>query len=170
MNIYAIVAASENNVIGIGDELPWHLPDDFQFFKNTTLNHPIIMGKNTWHTFQKPLPKRLNIVISRTLSEDLPENVLHFSNIATALNYLRSENYAACFIIGGGMVYANTLNLVDKVYLTRVHTIIENGTAFFPELNNNEWQLCNESFHDKDERHEFSFTFQEWERVQKTTE
>lgn len=164
MNIYAIVAASENNVIGIGDDLPWHLPDDFQYFKKTTMNHPILMGKNTWRTFQKPLPKRLNIIISHTLDEKLPEGVLHFKNINDALAYLKDNNYTECFIIGGGKFYASTLAMVNKIFLTRVHTIIDDGTAFFPELTKEDWILTTQTFHDKDEKHKYAFTFQEWER------
>src|SRR5690606_8698529 len=164
MKLAAIAAASENNVIGIDNDLPWHLPDDFQFFKNKTINKPIIMGKHTWYSFPKPLPNRLNIVISKSITDKLPDDVLHYHNITDALDYLSAIDTEEAFIIGGGMVYASTLQLVDTIYLTRVHTHIANGTAFFPEIDKEVWQLQSETHHDVDERHKFSFTFQVWTR------
>src|SRR5690606_15276299 len=101
MKLILVVAAAENNVIGVQNELPWHLPDDLKFFKKITLNKPVIMGKNTWLSIGKPLPNRLNIVISTTL-EEVPEGVLRFDTLKASLEYLQSLNIPEACIIGGG--------------------------------------------------------------------
>lgn len=166
MILTIVVAASENNVIGINNEMPWHLPDDFRFFKKMTIGKPIIMGKNTFHSLGKVLPGRLNIVISSTMT-DAPEGVLVFASVDAAQQYLKQENVAEASIIGGGQIYKSTLEITDIVYLTRVHTHIENGTAFFPQLDNDEWEMTWQEYHGKDEKHIYDFSFQKWERKQK---
>ena len=163
MQITIVVAASENNVIGVDNQLPWRLPDDLKFFKKETLGKPIIMGKNTWHSLGKPLPGRLNIVLSSSLRE-VTEGVMLFSSFEEAMNFLKSGRAEEVCIIGGGNVYASTLANTDVVLLTRVHTIIENGAAFFPVLSVDEWTLVWEEEHFADEKHLFDFTFQKWIR------
>lgn len=165
MKIYGIVAAAENNVIGIGQNIPWHLPEDFKFFKATTLDHYIIMGKNTWLTFAKPLPRRKHVIISSTLDkEDVPNDVLIFTSLDKALQGLKELGVAEAFIIGGGQLYKEALPLMEKVYITRVHTEIDDGTAFFPKLIQKDWSLKEEEPHEKDHKHQYDFTFQTWER------
>lgn len=165
MKINAIVAASENNVIGVGQEIPWHLPNDFRYFKKITTGFPIIMGKNTWLTFPKPLPNRLNVVISTSIKTDeLPDGVLNFNSIDDALDNLSQIGYKEIFIIGGGKLYEATLSLCDTIYLTRVHTNIENGTAFFPNLSSDIWKLTASTFNPADERHAYNYTFEVYNR------
>ncbi|PSK89046.1 dihydrofolate reductase [Taibaiella chishuiensis] len=166
MQVSMIVAASENNVIGVDNELPWRLPDDLKFFKKQSLGKPVIMGKNTWISLGKALPGRLNIVISATLKE-VPEGVLVFSRIEEALDYLRAQHHAEVAIIGGGQIYKAAMHLADVIYMTRVHTTINNGTAFFPVIAPGQWQLVWEEAHPADDKHAFAFTFQRWE-AQKT--
>lgn len=163
MNIRIVVAASENNVIGLDNQLPWHLPDDLKFFKKMTTGMPVVMGKNTWKSLGKALPGRLNVVISSTLT-DLPEGVLHFDTLEAALEYLRTQQLEEISIIGGGQLYHSALDFTNTVYLTRVHAVLEKGTAFFPSLPSEDWELVWEEFHPADERHAFGFTFQQWER------
>jgi dihydrofolate reductase len=164
MEIRIVVAASENNFIGIDNQLPWHLPDDLKFFKKMTSHMPVVMGKNTWISLGRALPNRLNIVISTSLKE-APEDVLIIDSLEKAMAYLRKENHEIVSIIGGGQIYKAALPITDVVYLTRVHTVIENGTASFPALPPNEWKLTWEEAHHADEKHAYDFTFQKWERI-----
>lgn len=163
MNIRIVVAASENNVIGLDNQLPWHLPDDLKFFKKMTAGMPIVMGKNTWESLGKVLPGRLNIIISATLKE-APEGVMLFNTLDKALDYLREQSFEDISIIGGGQLYLAALVYTHTVYLTRVHTVLEEGTAFFPVLPAEEWELIWEEAHEADDRHAYPFTFQQWQR------
>lgn len=163
MKIRIVVAASENNVIGLDNKLPWHLPDDLKFFKKMTTGMPVVMGKNTWQSLGKALPARTNIVISSTL-KTLPEGVLLFDTLAAALAYLEQQSREEISIIGGGQLYRSALEQTDTVYLTRVHTILDQGTAYFPVLREEDWKLSWEEHHPADERHIYSFTFQQWDR------
>lgn len=163
MKITLVVAASENNVIGTNNELPWHLSDDLKFFKKVTSGKPVIMGRKTFESIGFVLPKRLNIVLSRN-NPALPEGVLHFSSLAKALAHLQDIGTEEVCIIGGGTVFNESLPLADKVFLTRVHTQLD-GDTFFPELEPDNWRLEKEEFHPQDERHAFSFTFREYTRV-----
>lgn len=164
MQVSMVVAASENNVIGIDNELPWRLPDDLKFFKKNTLGKPVVMGKNTWISLGKALPGRLNMVISSTL-KDVPEGVLVFTTVEAALDFLRQHDYAEASIIGGGKIYHASMALTDVIYMTRVHTTVEQGTAFFPEIPTQDWKLTWEEAHPADEKHAYAFTFQKWEKI-----
>lgn len=168
MKINAIVAASENNVVGVEQNIPWYLPEDFKYFKAVTLDHYVLMGKNTWLTFVKPLPRRINIVVSSTLKqEELPKDVLLFKDVKSALKHLKAQKVNELFIIGGGQIYKETFDMLNRVYITRVHTTIENGTAFFPALNPQEWKLIESEPHTKDVKHQHDYTFEVWERIKK---
>ncbi|MDI9319284.1 MAG: dihydrofolate reductase [Phycisphaerales bacterium] len=160
-----VVAASENNVIGIHNTLPWHLSDDLKFFKKITLGKPVLMGRKTFESLGSPLPKRLNIVLSRSAIE-LPEGVLHFTNYQEAILYLEQQETPEVCIIGGGVVFADTLSFVNQIYLTRVHTVLENGEIFFPILDCKQWTKVWEEYHPKDEQHQFDFSFQQYKRNQ----
>ena len=159
-----VVAASENNVIGIDNNLPWHLPDDLKFFKKTTLGKPVLMGRKTFESLGRPLPNRLNIVLSRS-KQALPEGVLQFADYDEAILYLEEKQTEEVCIIGGGVVFANTLDLVDQVFMTRVHTCLENGEVFFPAINPELWTKVWEESHDKDEAHQYSFSFQQFKKA-----
>ncbi len=159
-----VVAASENNVIGIDNNLPWHLPDDLKFFKKTTLGKPVLMGRKTFESLGRPLPNRLNIVLSRS-KQVLPEGVLQFVDYDEAILYLEEKNTEEVCIIGGGVVFANTLDLVDQLFITRVHTSLDNGEVFFPVIKSELWTNVWKEFHEKDEAHQYSFTFQQFKKV-----
>lgn len=169
MKLLSIVAASENNVIGKGNEMPWHLPDDLKYFKKVTSGSPVIMGKNTWISVgSKALPNRLNIVISRSLKQEEVSNASVFSELSAAIAWLNAnwnlttEN--EIFVMGGGQLYEATMDMVSAVYLTRVHTEIEEGTVFFPKLDPTKWTLFSSVYHPADEKHIFAFTFEHWIR------
>ncbi|WP_344822998.1 dihydrofolate reductase [Rurimicrobium arvi] len=163
MIITMVVAASENNVIGVHNELPWHLPDDLKFFKQNTLGKPVVMGRKTFESLGRPLPKRLNIVLSRQQPQ-LPEGVLHFTGSSEALQFLESQGAEEICIIGGGIVFSELLEIADQVFLTRVHAHLEHGEAFFPALPPDSWHKVWEEYHPKDEKHVYDFTFQHFKR------
>ena len=160
-----IVAASENNVIGKEGDLPWHLPDDMKYFKNTTLNHPIIMGRKTFESFgSKALPKRTNIIISRKAHEsDFVSDLLWVGSIEEAMQKAQNTGADEAFIIGGGNIYSQALPLCSKVYITRIHTSIE-GDTHFPELPEEDWFLRWQQYHPVDDKHNIDFTFRLFER------
>lgn len=165
MILSAIVAMSENNAIGRDNDLPWHLPDDLKFFKRTTLGCPILMGRKTYESVGRPLPKRLNIVVSSQKDLGLPESVLLFDNLDDAIARLKEEPTEQGFIVGGGNIYKQTMPLLDRIYITKVHTTIDDAHAFFPEVSEDEWELTWSEKHEPDEKHAYAFTFQQWDRI-----
>jgi dihydrofolate reductase len=135
----AIVAMSENRVIGRDNDLPWHLPEDLKRFKSLTTGKPVIMGRKTFDSIVsrlgKPLPNRTNIVISRS-SNEIP-GALVSNSIEAALGKARAiaakDGQEEIMIIGGAEIFRETLPVTDRIYLTVIHDTIE-GDAFFPEL------------------------------------
>ncbi|WPR72573.1 dihydrofolate reductase [Flavobacterium sp. NG2] len=159
-----IAAAAENNALGKNNELVWHLPNDFKRFKSLTTGHHIIMGRKTFESFPKPLPNRTHIVISRQKNYN-PDGCIVVKDIKEALAICpeNQDNY----IIGGGEIYALGLPYTDKIELTRVHHSFE-ADAFFPELNESEWELIQSEFNPKDEKHLFEYTYQTYINKTKT--
>lgn len=163
MKITFVVAVSDNGVIGVDNQLPWHLPDDLKFFKQNTLGKPVIMGKNTFLSMEKALPRRINIVLSRSL-EIAPEGTLLFPDMEKALDFLKMEEQSEACIIGGGEIFQAYRHLADELLLTRVQTNIANGTTFFQLPDEQQWTLVWSEGHPKDEKHAFAFTFEKWLR------
>ena len=158
--ITLIVAASDNNAIGIDNKMPWHLPNDFKYFKKNTIEHSVLMGRKTFESIGKALPERRNIVITRNAAFQ-GEDIDVANSIQEALLYCRDEREA--FIIGGANIYQQALPLANKVLLTRVHTTIK-GDAFFPALPSEEWELVSSDSHQADEKHAFAYTFEVYRR------
>lgn len=163
MKIIAIVAASENNVIGKGNQMPWHLPLDFKFFKETTSGSPIIMGKNTWYSIGRPLPNRTNIIVSTTMPEE-PQGTTITESMEEALALCRYKQAETAFIIGGGALYASTQDMWDEIFMTRVHTHINEGEVFFPEIDASIWTMTEAKAYAADDRHAYAFTIEHWIR------
>ncbi|MDX1328979.1 MAG: dihydrofolate reductase [Arenibacter sp.] len=161
--ISMIAAAGENNALGKDNDLLWHLPDDFKFFKNRTSGHKIIMGRKTFETFPKPLPNRVHIVITRDRNYHIshPDCIVVHS-MEEALKLVEGESPA--FIIGGGEIYRMGLKYANVIELTRVHESFEAADTFFPEFDEAEWTLTNKDFHPKDARHAYDFTFLTYQR------
>lgn len=155
--ITIIAAASENNILGKDNDLIWHLPKDFKRFKELTSGHFIIMGRKTFESFPKPLPNRTHIIITRDISysDSLPESCFAFKSIEEGLRFC--ENQENIFIIGGGEIYKQMMDISDKIELTRVHTDVE-GDTLFPEIDN-KWELVEEVKIEKDEKHLYDFTY-----------
>ncbi len=159
-----VVAASENNVIGIKGELPWHLPEDLKFFKQKTQFKPVLMGRKTFESLGRALPNRLNIVLSGG-EPQLPEGVLLFHSIDEAVKTLEERKVEEVCIIGGGQIFEQAMNIADTIYITRVHTTIEAGDAFFPEIDHTHWKLVWEEAHEADDKHKYAYTFQQYEHI-----
>ncbi len=158
-----IVAMGEDRAIGKNNGMLWHLPDDFRFFKRTTMGHPLIMGRKTFESLKGALPGRRNIVISRN-SGYQPEGAERSASIEEALEMAAAAGPEEIFIAGGGQIYKNSLHLADRVYLTMVHARFPEAEVYFPELNPGEWKEVKKDFHPEDERHPYSFTFLVLER------
>jgi dihydrofolate reductase len=165
MILSAIVAISDNHAIGRDNQLPWHLPDDLKFFKRTTLGKPMLMGRKTFESLGGVLKNRLHIVVSHQKDLQLPEGVLLFNSIKQGIARMEQENTDEGFIIGGGVIFEKTMHMVERLYLTRVHTIIPDAHAFFPHIDHTHWKLAWEEMHQADEKHAYDFTFQQWERI-----
>lgn len=163
MIVSAIVATTENWVIGKDNEIPWYLSDDFKYFKKTTMRHHIIMGRKTYKSIGRPLPKRTNIVLTRNPFYII-QNCLMANSIQQALEIAYDNGEEEAFIIGGGNIYKESFSLLDRIYLTVVHTELE-GDTFFPVLDKNEWQEVSSSErHSANEKNDFDFTFKVFER------
>ena len=157
-----IVAAGENNAIGKDNDLIWHLSDDLKRFKKLTNGHHIIMGRKTFESFPKPLPNRVHIVITRQKDYQTPDGVIVVHNLEDALDAARKDQQP--FIIGGGEIYKQSMALADKLELTRVHHSFDGADTFFPEIDTSIWKETDSIFHDKDDKHDYAFTFMTYEK------
>jgi dihydrofolate reductase len=163
LTISLIVAASDNHVIGINNQLPWHLPADMKFFKNTTWGMPIIMGRKTFESMNsKPLPGRINIIITRQ-QDWKSEGVVSVNNISDAIFAASQTDCKEAFVIGGGEIFEKFLPEANRIYMTRVHTTLQ-GDVFFPVIDEGKWKRVFDRPMQKDEKHLFDFTFETWER------
>lgn len=158
-----IVAAAENNIIGKDNQLIWHLSDDLKRFKKLTSGHHIIMGRKTFESFSKPLPNRTHIVITRQKDYIVPKGVIVVHSMQEAVN-IASENDNEPFVIGGGEIYKHALPFATKIELTRVHHNFE-GDTYFPEIDLTKWKEIANTFHKKDNKHEYEFSFITYKRV-----
>ncbi|KIG14839.1 Dihydrofolate reductase [Enhygromyxa salina] len=157
MRIALIAAASDNDVIGRDNDLPWHLPDDFRHFKRTTKGHHVIMGRRTWESQgRKPLPGRVNIVVSSQTEYETP-GATRVRSLDEGLEIARAASDDEVFVIGGTRLYAEALSSADRIYLTRVHTQLE-GDAHFPPYDPGQWREVGREPHPADARHAHAFT------------
>ena len=157
-----IAAAAENNALGKNNQLIWSLPDDLQRFKRLTVGHHIIMGRKTFESFPKPLPNRTHIVITRQSDYRVSENVHVVHSLENALDLVKDD--VQPFIIGGGQIYKQALAVADKIELTRVHGSFEADT-FFPEIDPALWKETGRSFHKKDEKNAYDYSFITYEKA-----
>lgn len=163
MIISHLVATSENNVIGKNNQLPWKLPNDFKYFKNKTWGMPVVMGRKTYESMELELKGRINIVVT-TNKEWKRENVQVASSIEEGIKKAEETDCKEIFIIGGGEIFKQSMDIVNRLYITRVHATI-NGDTFYPAIDESKWKLVSEDPHPADEKHEFAYTFQVWEKI-----
>lgn len=168
MIVSAIVAVSENGIIGRKGDLPWRLPADMKFFQRTTMGHHVITGRKNWDSIPlkyRPLKGRPNIVVTRNAGFEAPGAVV-VGSLSEALALARHEGDTQAFVIGGGEIYKEALRegLVDRLYITRVHAHIDGDTSF-PSITTNEWKETWREEHAADAQHAYAFTFVKLERV-----
>lgn len=165
MKISLVAALSENQVIGRDWQLPWHLPQDLKHFRQLTLGKPVIMGRTTFDSLGKPLAKRLNIVLTNQPNWTAAGCLVAYTPAEALQLAQESQPNLPEIIIGGGeAIYRAFLPQATHLYLTRVHTQIEGGCAFFPEVDFAEWQLVSQEAHPADDQHPFAYTFLTYER------
>ena len=150
-----IAAVSINNIIGNKNKLIWKLSNDLKRFRNLTTNHSVIMGRKTFESLPNPLPGRDNIVITRDTNYSKP-NIQVCSSIEDAINLTKTDTQP--FIIGGGEIYTQTINIVDRIELTRVHEEFD-GDAYFPEIPLDIFELINEENYNSDLENEFDYSY-----------
>ena len=151
-----IVAVAENNAIGKDNQLLWHLSDDLKRFKSLTSGHHIIMGRKTFESFPKPLPNRTHVVITKQEDYKVPHGIIVVNSLKDALDVAKEDNQP--FIIGGGEIYNQSLEVANKIELTRVHHNFEADT-FFPKIDNSIWKETSNVYHKKDAKNEFDYSF-----------
>ena len=159
--ITLIAAASENNIIGKDNKLIWHLSDDLKHFKDLTKGHFVIMGRKTFESMPKALPNRTNVIITRK-TDYKAENAIVVNSLEKALKIAENDNQP--FIIGGGEIYKLSIEIADRIELTRVHTTIEGDTSF-PEINLEKWQEVKRDKRLKDEKNEYDFSFLRYDKI-----
>jgi dihydrofolate reductase len=161
--IIIIAAMSENKVIGKDNALPWSIKEDMAHFKKLTKGWPCVMGRKTWESLPtKPLPWRLNVIVSQTMKVDgsFPQDVKIFPSLSAAVE--NCSGFEKIFIIGGETIYKQALDLADKIELTVIHKQYD-GDAFFPEIDTNCWQQTNTEDFD-------TFSFITYTKISKSKE
>ena len=149
-----------NRVIGAGNKMPWHLPDDLKRFRAITSGYPVVMGRKTFESIGRPLPKRRNVVITRQ-----PGYVAPGCDVVGSLTDGLELVGKGAFVIGGGEIYAQALPLAERLYLTYVETEVASGDTRFPEVDPAEWREIERERHEANERHAFAFTYVTLERI-----
>jgi dihydrofolate reductase len=158
-----IVAASKNNAIGKNNELLWHMPADLKFFRKTTSGHTVIMGRKTFESVGEALPKRRNIVITRQANFQA-DNIEVVNSLEEALAACEHEK-EEIFIVGGAQIYEQAMSLTDRIYLTRINHDFQDADTFFPEINDEEWQLEEVEHHESDEKNPYDYSFYLYSKV-----
>ncbi len=161
MLLTLVAAMTEDRVIGRGNGLPWHLPEDLRHFRRLTTGHPVIMGRRTWESVGTPLPGRRNIVVTRRPSY-AAAGVEVVPSLAEALGLVRGEPEA--FVVGGAELYRAALPLADRIHLTVIHTRDVPGDVHFPAFEGPDWELTAERHHPADPRHAWPLSFRRYER------
>ena len=155
-----IVAIADNNAIGKDNALLWHISEDLKFFKRTTMGCPVIMGRKTFESIGRPLPKRTNVVVSRS-GYAAPEGVVVVASLEEAFASVPGDVERA-FVIGGGQIYAQAMSQADRLIVTHVHTVIEDADTFFPSIDPSVWSVANRSELHSDPETGYTFEFVEY--------
>ena len=153
-----IVAIADNNAIGKDNALLWHISEDLKFFRSTTVGCPVIMGRKTYESIGRPLPKRLNIIVSRK-GYDASEGVLVVDSIEKGYEVAKEQGAEKCFVIGGGQIYAQAMQIADEMVITHVHTVIEDADTYFPVIDPSVWQVAERSETHTDPESGYTFEF-----------
>ncbi|MCP8616089.1 dihydrofolate reductase [Salirhabdus salicampi] len=158
--ISLIVAVDDENGIGKDGQLPWHLPNDLKYFKEKTVNHPIVMGRKTYESIGRPLPKRENIILTR--NKDFKAEgckVIHNWEAVHQLSEQHPEEEV--FVIGGYHLFKDAIRFADKLYLTKIEGNFQADT-FFPDVDLSQWKLISKEKGTKDEKNPYNYYFCEY--------
>ena len=165
VTISHVVALSNNNVIGVNNSLPWNLKTDLAHFKNYTSNKIIVMGRKTYESIGRPLPNRINLIVSNTIKEINGAEL--FKSTEDAINKAKelciNKNLNEIIIIGGGYLFRDTLSITNKLVLTKVDCNIE-GDVFYPDIDLNEWEKLSSEHFTKDSDNDYDFTVTTYEK------
>lgn len=160
-----LVAMDENNVIGYENDMPWHLPRDLKFFKEKTIGHKIIMGRKTYESIGRPLPKRENIVLTRNkATNDYPEEVQVIHSLDVVLKWNKMNSQEEYIIIGGGVLFEQSLDYADRLYITRICEKFP-GDTYFPFFDESEWELTSRESGMRDEKNDYEYYFLQYDRI-----
>jgi len=143
-------------------DLPWKLSADLKYFKGLTTGHHIIMGRKTYESIGRPLPNRTNVVVTRNKELELAD-VWTMHSLEDAIELAKNRGETEVFIIGGGTIYTQAIDLALRIYLTRVHTKIVDADTFFPEMDRVKWKVVKSEDHPQDDRNEYAMTFEVYE-------
>lgn len=150
-----IAAASTNNIIGLDNKLVWDIPRDLKRFKDLTQGHSVIMGRKTFESLPKPLPNRTNIVVTRN-TDYHHDGVIVCKSIEDALSHCKNDSQP--FVIGGGEIYSQTINIVDKIELTRIYKDYK-GDAYFPDIPLDKFKLVGEETYEFKDIEDIKYSF-----------
>ncbi|MFM4819150.1 type 3 dihydrofolate reductase [Aeromonas hydrophila] len=162
MMISMIAAMAHDRVIGLDNQMPWHLPADLAHFKRVTLGKPVLMGRKTFESIGRPLPGRRNLVISRN-PDYRADGVEVIDSVEAALALLAGSDVAELMVIGGGHLYGQLLSRADRLYLTRIDLAVEGDTCF-PAFDEGDWSCIEREPHQPDEKNPHTYCFETWQR------
>ena len=157
-----MAAKAKNNVIGKNNDLVWHLPADLKFFKQTTKGNTLIMGRKTFESLGNPLPHRDSWIVTRNKNYH-SEGITTFHSLESAVEAAEEKGLEQVFILGGGEIYRQSMELADKLIITEVHEDFE-GDTVFPEIDASKWKEVSREDHKADERNKYDYSFVEYLR------
>jgi dihydrofolate reductase len=166
MILSIIVAMADDRVIGLNNQMPWHMPADLAWFKKNTLNKPVIMGRKTFESIGRPLPNRHNIVITRQIDNktSINPNVSWVQSVDEAISLVSKQQVEEAFIIGGGNIYNQVLPLVNRLYLTHIDAQLQ-GDTYFPDYSLTPWKQVYLEEHKADEKNHYDYQFEILEKA-----
>src|SRR5690625_4314368 len=162
--ISLLVAMDRNRVIGFEEDMPWHLPKDLAYFKEKTIGKSIIMGRKTFDSIGRVLPKRNNIVLTRSKAQ-LPEGVKVIHDVAVIHQWAAAYPDEELFVIGGGNLFEQILPYADRMYITEIDETFQ-GDTYFPEFSEADWELIEKTTGEKDDKNPYDYYFLQYDRKQ----
>lgn len=161
--ISLLVAMGQKQIIGSDNGMPWHLPNDLQFFKKLTTGHTIVMGRKTFDSIGKALPKRQNYVITSQSAQKFPEGVNVLHDLEMVKNWNEQNHAEELFVIGGSVIFEQVMDIADRMYITFIdHTF--DGDTNFPIFTMDEWVLTSNIAGEKDEKNPYDYYFLQYDR------
>ncbi len=161
--ISLLAAIDLDGGIGKDNKIPWHLSADLKMFKRLTMGHHVLMGRRTYDSINKPLPGRINMVLTRDQDWSTP-GVIVFASMNGAVKFAETQGESELFVIGGGNIFSQMLNIARRIYLTRVLTNA-GCSVFFPKIDPSNWMEIKVGHHPADEKNEHPFIFYILERI-----